>query len=723
MPDVANLGGACVFVEPAIFVTNQTLRGDLTTVTVDNAFSHGPGWLVIHEDDAGAPGTILGQTQLLSGLHDQGTDVTLSRDIVDGETLHAMLHFDLGTVGTFEPGTDAPMIDFSAEVVVQTFVVTIGSTEPTLSVSDQTVAQLDLVVIDDIFKIGAGWAVVYDDNAGAPGNVLGFTATVDGVNNSIMVTLSRDIVDGETLWAVLHDENPVDAAFTNETNAAEDMIVMDSTPAPVQSSFVVNEPAPTPTITVTDQDVLVLTTVTIDEVFSNGDAWVVVYDDDGSGNRNAILGASAVVDGTNTNVDVTLNRDIVDGETLHALLHEENPADTMFTFETNSAEDVPVTPEVSGTFVVTEAAQTASVLANDFTVATATEVEVSQVFSVGAGWIAVYDDNAGAPGNFLGASAVVDGLNVDVAVTISRSIAEGETLWARLHEENPVDASFTYESNNAEDVPVQVAAADVQDSFVVSAPAPTDVVTANDHTLTVLTSWVTVANVTLAADGWVVIHDDNAGAPGAILGQTFVAAGTATDVVVELSAPATDGATYWAMLHTDSPADATFTFGTASDDLPVTDFFGTVVMDSMVVTIDADTPDIRVTLSGDATDYTFSTIEPTWADTANDPVTAGQADGTMTLTTGTRYEFVNSSGQAHPIEFGDLHPNAAQNAQDIITHSMEAATDPAVELTDTEWNEIDGSTVRFTPNATWTVVDGYRCFVHRQNMRGTVTIN
>lgn len=62
---------------------------------------------------------------------------------------------------------------------------------------------------------------------------------------------------------------------------------------------------------------------------------------------------------------------------------------------------------------------------------------------------------------------------------------------------------------------------------------------------------VSVDKLTLDTDGWVVIHEDIDGKPGAILGASRRDAGTYEKVEIELVRNTEEGSTYYAMLHTD----------------------------------------------------------------------------------------------------------------------------------------------------------------------------
>jgi len=73
--------------------------------------------------------------------------------------------------------------------------------------------------------------------------------------------------------------------------------------------------------------------------------------------------------------------------------------------------------------------------------------------------------------------------------------------------------------------------------------------------------------VYLAALGYLVIHEDKNGEPGAILGTSaLLQAGENTNIPVTLSRASRDGETLHAMLHTDADANSSFD---ASIDIPV----------------------------------------------------------------------------------------------------------------------------------------------------------
>jgi hypothetical protein len=107
---------------PSVTVSDQPIVDNM--VTVDTVVSDGPGWIVIHADDNGSPGTVLGHTAVSDG---ENTNVMVEL-ATEGRTemLWAMLHQDTGTVGTYEfPGGDPP-VTLDGNIVMQSFMVTGG---------------------------------------------------------------------------------------------------------------------------------------------------------------------------------------------------------------------------------------------------------------------------------------------------------------------------------------------------------------------------------------------------------------------------------------------------------------------------------------------------------------------------------------------------------------------------------------------------------------------
>ncbi len=114
-----NDSAGLVVANNAIYVSEQA-PGERVSISMVRLEK--PGFVVIHEDDGGAPGKILGTSQLLSAGENQDiAQILLSRPTQDGETLYAMLHIDDGN-GIFDAAKDKPAVDPVGKEPVMTIV-------------------------------------------------------------------------------------------------------------------------------------------------------------------------------------------------------------------------------------------------------------------------------------------------------------------------------------------------------------------------------------------------------------------------------------------------------------------------------------------------------------------------------------------------------------------------------------------------------------------------
>ncbi len=109
-------------------------------------------------------------------------------------------------------------------------------------------------------------------------------------------------------------------------------------------------------------------------------------------------------------------------------------------------------------------------------------------------------------------------------------------------------------------------------------------------------SSVVVAEATLTGtDGWIVVHADDGGAPGPVIGHVALPEGTSSDVEVALDQALTADATVWPMLHIDAGEVGVYEFPGA--DGPVT-ADGSVVVAPLSYTVEAAGADDAGTADG-----------------------------------------------------------------------------------------------------------------------------
>jgi hypothetical protein len=185
-------------------------------------------------------------------------------------------------------------------------------------------------------------------------------------------------------------------------------------------------------------------------------------------------------------------------------------------------------------------------------------VTISEVVSDGPGWMVIHSDTAGAPGPVIGYTAVAKGSNKNVVVKIDAYTAT-PTLYAMLHKDVGKVGSYEFPGP---DVPVMLNGAMVSPAFKVTGLDPRVVVKDQQ----IQNGSVSIAEVLSSGPGWLVIHVDNKGSPGAVIGHAAVPDGLTKDLVVPITAAKATPVLY-AMLHKDVGVVGTYEF--PGPDVPV----------------------------------------------------------------------------------------------------------------------------------------------------------
>jgi hypothetical protein len=88
---------------PTVSIESQSITNQ--QITVEQAYAFEPSWIVIHADNRGEPGEVVGYAHIDQG---ESRDVPVKLDIKKTTPImYAVLHRDSGQIGTFEfPGTD-----------------------------------------------------------------------------------------------------------------------------------------------------------------------------------------------------------------------------------------------------------------------------------------------------------------------------------------------------------------------------------------------------------------------------------------------------------------------------------------------------------------------------------------------------------------------------------------------------------------------------------------
>jgi plastocyanin len=158
--------------DPFVFVNDQDASDG--TVVIEDVHATEPGWIVIHINQDGAPGAVIGFAPVEAG---ENHDVVVEIDLDQAAPgLFAMLHLDGGTHGEYEfPGEDAPV--FIEDDIVN---VPFSVTGVELAADEDTdIEGEDVLVVDSAFQaksitVPVGTTLVWTASANLP-----HTATSD----------------------------------------------------------------------------------------------------------------------------------------------------------------------------------------------------------------------------------------------------------------------------------------------------------------------------------------------------------------------------------------------------------------------------------------------------------------------------------------------------------------------------------------------------------------
>lgn len=271
-------------------------------------------------------------------IHAESTDATEAHVQANDAMVGKIVVVEAGsatTTPTAEPTTPPATATPS--------VTTIPNGQCVLTVADATVAPgTKQITISKSRQGRAGYIAIHEStSAGAPGPVIGITAfqPAGTVYNDLTVSLDRALVDGETLWPMLHTE---DNGNTTYDGAAVDLPTIDAACGNAAVANIVTFPMKITVAAATGgQCVLTLkdeavspnaNKITIVKSQQSRAGYIAIHESTASGAPGPVIGVTAFQPAGTvyTNLSVTLDRALKNGETLFPMLHTEDNGNTTY---------------------------------------------------------------------------------------------------------------------------------------------------------------------------------------------------------------------------------------------------------------------------------------------------------------------------------------------------------------------------------------------------------
>ncbi|MEZ4672500.1 MAG: hypothetical protein R3E39_31750 [Anaerolineae bacterium] len=167
------------------------------SIRIKSVLSEGPGIVVIHANDNGNAGAILGAAFVEDGVTN---NVDVQLDTSGGLTpiVWPMLHIDAGTVGVYD-GLDVDGVA-SADGQPVTFTT---NAAPALVMADQAIGADGTITIKNAIMDAPGWIAIHSDNNGAPGPVIATALLHTGANWNVKIAVDAAAA-GAKVFPMLH---------------------------------------------------------------------------------------------------------------------------------------------------------------------------------------------------------------------------------------------------------------------------------------------------------------------------------------------------------------------------------------------------------------------------------------------------------------------------------------------------------------------------------------
>lgn len=321
---------------PRIEVADQAIAEN-GVLTLAAAEFIEPTWVLIHADEDGEIGPVVGRRLMEPGVHE---NVPLTIDWRRATpVLYAVLHEDSGETGLMEfPDGDMPIL-WNGAPIVASFKATYP---PEVLVYDQPVID-GAITVERAISEGPGWVVIYNEAEGQPGFIIGTEALEDGLNEGITVALLEAAITPQ-LFARLHQDTEAGDAFNFP---GQDPPVLFNNRLPNAAAFRTDNGAHA---FVYDQELGENNTLSIATIITPVNAWAAIYTVEEGLDAN-LLGHTWLPAGVNREVIVELEDEPEPGA-LHLVLYrdlgaaqefEDSDIDLVLTDDDNQPIRIPFT--------------------------------------------------------------------------------------------------------------------------------------------------------------------------------------------------------------------------------------------------------------------------------------------------------------------------------------------------------------------------------------------
>ncbi|HUG74778.1 MAG TPA: hypothetical protein VMM81_03790 [Acidimicrobiia bacterium] len=217
-----------IFVEDQ--ATDGTFVGDIAVVLP------APGFVVVHADEGGSLGPVLGFSTLIPAGGSEGIEVVLEPPLALTGVVYVAVYIDRNADLEFGPGEDADEVgvwDDGALAIVPVTLTVPDRAPAVVEVSDQT-GSGGSVAVASVQLPYAGFIEVLTDDDGEPGTRIGVSDLLDaGSHEDVEIALATNRTSSATLWVRLW----VDLDGSGELSVGDAIALVAVGGEPAQATF------------------------------------------------------------------------------------------------------------------------------------------------------------------------------------------------------------------------------------------------------------------------------------------------------------------------------------------------------------------------------------------------------------------------------------------------------------------------------------------------------
>ncbi len=343
-------------------VSVEDQMSDGTTIIVASVELPAAGFIAVHADNAGSPGAVIGNSDLLPAGTSSDVSIALDTPLDATSIVWPMVHIDIDGDGvyTFVPpdnAVDVPGVTSDGNVAVAPAAVTIlPSLSPSsLEVEDQEGLGLGMIVAS-VTLPAQGFVAVHADADGAPGPVIGVSKLLaGGTATNVEVIFDEPLEASAKVFPMLHIDMDGDGVYTFEPpdNAIDVPGLFDSGDVAVVGVDLTVLPSTTPSALEAQDQSSDGTTIVIAKVDLPSNGFIAVHADS-EGSPGPVIGVSDLLEaGENTDVTITFDEALAASAIVWPMVHIDIDGDGAYTFmPPDNAVDVPGITEEGSVAVI-----------------------------------------------------------------------------------------------------------------------------------------------------------------------------------------------------------------------------------------------------------------------------------------------------------------------------------------------------------------------------------